>query len=137
MWYGITLLGGLIVLFVAIILLRDRIAFLKKGSVVTASVVRIEEKRDLDGDKFFTPVFKFITHQNEKITFRSSISNSDKNWDIGEDVRVIYNTNDPHKVVVLTYFGAFGVIIILVTIALAMLCIGGGYYIAQYYLNQF
>jgi hypothetical protein len=130
MWYGITLVIGLIILIIALFILKERIQFLKQGEKATATVVDILRIKDSEGDTF-KPIFKFKTNSNQEIIYDTYFSSSPPGWKMGDEATVVYDSHNPEKAKILTYFGSFGVVIILLSISLPLITIGGGYYIAQ------
>ncbi|HEX6431578.1 MAG TPA: DUF3592 domain-containing protein [Niastella sp.] len=127
---------GLVLLIVGLLFLKDRISYIKKGNKAIASVIETKEYLDSDNDKMYKPVFKFITHNNEEIIFECSGSSSRSMWPIGEEVKIVYNGENPNKMLLLTLFNAFGIPLILLTLALILLFIAGGYWWSQHFFNS-
>jgi hypothetical protein len=48
---------------------------------------------------------------------------------------IVYHPDDPSTAKPLTYFGVFGWSILLMAVSMPLLVIGGGYYIAPYFLK--
>lgn len=130
LWIGLLFLGtGTFVLY-------ERVDFIKNGTVAVATVVDMNGRENSDGDMTYAPVFLFINHNNEKIIYEYSIASHPPDWSIGEKAKVVYRKDFPGKVVLLTYFGSFGVAVILISIALACLSISIGYYWSKQLFNS-
>jgi len=136
MWYNVLFFMGLLMLVISLFLVRDRIRFIRKGSVTTASVIKLVEDKDSDGDRNYKPVFKFTTHAKKEVIFKYKYSSGKTAWHVGEKVRIAYDNNFPEKAVVLTYVGAFGYIMILIAAGILLLTISVGYYLAEYFFKQ-
>ena len=133
--YSITFWAGLLLLAIGIFLFNDRIDLIKKGTVAVATVIELKEEVHRHS-KGYTPVFRFMTHDKEEIIYEHPISADPPVWSIGEEAKVVYQKDNPHKVVLLTYFGSFGLVIIFLSAALFCFCISGGYYWARNFFNS-
>jgi hypothetical protein len=109
-------------------------AFINKGGRAKATVTELEKMTDSDGTTY-KPVFKFKTSLNQEIIYRHNISSSPPEWKVGDETTILYDSDDPQKVKLLSYFGLFRWTIILMAIAMPLIVIGGGYYIAQSFLK--
>jgi hypothetical protein len=134
--YSFLLAIGLLFFGTGTFVLYERVHFIKNGMVAVATVVDMNKREDSDGDMVYAPVFQFITHNNEKIIYQYSIASYPPDWSIGEKTKVVYQKDLPHEVVLLTYFGSFGVAVILLSIALACLSISIGYYWSRKFFNS-
>jgi hypothetical protein len=134
MGYTISLTTGIILLFLSLWFLRQSISFIKKNERAVATVLALEEVRDSDGITY-KPVFKFLTADKKEIHFRHFASSSPPAFNVGEEVGVSYDTSDPSKAKILSYFGAFGWSIILMALSMPLLVIGGGYYLSKSILS--
>ena len=137
-YYNI-LLTGFILLFLALKIFRKRIRFLHEGHITTARVVHIEvivvEEDGYDNKKYI-PTFRYTTATNENYTYEYPISSkaSDR-WTVGDTIQLVYNTNNPREAILLTYEHAFGSAAILLSVAVLLIIAGGGYCLAQYFIN--
>ncbi|HEX6431579.1 MAG TPA: DUF3592 domain-containing protein [Niastella sp.] len=134
--YSITFGAGLLLLVIGIFLFSDRMAFIKNGIVTVATVIELKEKVDSDSDKKYTPIFRFTTHNKEEIIYEYNVSTDPPAWSIGEETKVVYHKKLPHEVVLLTYFGSFGAVLILLSLALVCFSIAGGYYWSRNFFNS-
>ncbi len=134
MWYTCCFVIGLLLLIASLFMLKKSIAFLKNSERTVATVIRIETVSGSDGNTY-KPIFSFKTNTNEEIIYPSPFSSSPPGWDIGDEATIAYDRNQPNNAKVLTYFGAFSWTIILMSIAMPLLVIGGGYHLAQKLLH--
>ena len=134
MWQYYLILGAGIVLFVAALLsFRNTLSFLKKAERSTATVTSLRVY-DSDGE-VFSPLFTFRTRNNVEYTYELPEGTNPSAWSVGETETVIYDPDDPSSVELYTYFRIFAWPLILISIALPLLVIGGGYFIAAQFLK--
>lgn len=134
MRYSIIFWAGLLFLGIGISLFKDRIDFIKQGIITVAIVTELKENRDSDG-KSYTPVFRYRTNKKEEILHVHNVSTNPPSWSIGDEAKVVYHKYLPHNCIVLTYFGAFGATVVLLSIALVLLFISGAYYWSNRFFN--
>lgn len=134
--YSITFWAGFILLVIGIVLFRDRIAFINKGNVTIATVIDLKENINSDNEKSYIPVFRFVTDKKEEIIYQDNVSSDPPAWSIGEETKVVYHKDTPHDVVILTYFSSFGVVVILLSLALVCFSISGGHYWARHFFKS-
>jgi hypothetical protein len=127
---------GLVLLILGIWSLKNRIARIKNWNRATATVIQIREYLDSENDKAYNVVFKFNTQSKEEISFERTDSSSSKIWCMGDEASIVYDPQDPNKVVILTLINAFGIPLLLLTVALPLLFISVGYYWSQYFFNS-
>ena len=137
MWYTITLIIGIILFIAASKFLKDRLAFLKNGERTVATVIDMERSSSSDGGYTYKPIFKFSTHKKEEIIYTGYFATSPPAWEVGEEAAVVYTADNPNEIKVLTYFGTFGLPIILFAISMPFLVIGAGYFITQNFFRNF
>jgi hypothetical protein len=136
MWYGLTLAVGALLFILAVIFFNQRLSLLKYGERTVATVIELERSSS-DGGYVYKPIFKFRTHDRREIIYRGYFSSSPATWEVGEKANVVYKADDPNKVKVLTYFGTFGLPVILFAISFPFIIIGGGYYVVQTFFKSF
>jgi len=107
-------------------------AFLKYGDKATATVIDFH-RYESDGE-VFAPIFTFRTKDNQLITYKLAEGIDPPAWKIRETTTVIYDPSDPSKVFLYSYFRVFIWSIVLISIALPLLVIGCGYFIAARFL---
>lgn len=133
MWQYYFILGlGLVFLVLGIYSFRNTMLFLKKGDKATATVIELH-RYESDGE-VFAPIFAFRTKDNQLITYELSEGTDPPAWEIGETATVIYDSADPSKVSLYSYFRVFIWTLVLLSISLPLLVIGGGYFIAARFI---
>lgn len=131
MGYYLTFFAGLIILLISFLCLGNSVGFLNKGIKTTAKVVEILVNEDSDGDTY-RPVFEFTDIRQQVIRYQYYVSSSPAAWDLGDEVNLIYNPNNPEEVKICTYYGLYGIAVTLMAIAMPFLVIGGGYILYTY-----
>ncbi|MGE8514748.1 MAG: DUF3592 domain-containing protein [Chryseobacterium culicis] len=134
MWQYYFILGAGVILFVAALLsLKSTLLFLKKAEKATATVTSLREFES-DG-VIFSPLFTFRTQNNIEYTYELPEGTNPSAWSVGETETVIYDPDDPSSVELYTYFRIFAWPLILISIALPLLVVGAGYFIAAQFLK--
>jgi hypothetical protein len=134
MWYGIALFIGLVLLTIGIYRFNKSISFLKAGQRVQAVVAEVESYRS-DGSILYRPIFQYtVGQQTLKYTYK--VGSNPAGWKVGQETWLMIAPDNPEKVMLVTYFGAFNWSIILIAIALPMIFIGAGYFWATNYLQK-
>lgn len=128
MWYGITLSAGLVLMALAIWFFTRSQQFIKNGYRTTATVVELVAVQGKDGTTY-KPLFKFKTELNKEITHLYGVSSSPPMWDEGESLEIIYDPNNPDSMKPISYFGLYGISVILFAVAMPPVIIGLGYFI--------
>ncbi|WP_425489787.1 DUF3592 domain-containing protein [Hymenobacter citatus] len=96
-----------------------------------ATVVRVDREKDSDGDTTYRAVFSYTTPGNQEFIYTQTSSSNPAAWEVGEQVRIVYDKENPGDAIVLSFFEAFGMIIILAIISCVLLIVGGGHYFAN------
>lgn len=135
MFYSISLAVGIILVVLSFYFLKQSLHFIKSSEKASGTVIGLERVPGSDGDTY-KAIFKFRTYNNKEVIYREKSSSSPAAWSVGEDARFAYQRDDPSNAKLLTYFGSFGWTVILLAIAMPLLVIGGGYFIAQPILKQ-
>ncbi|WP_426479383.1 DUF3592 domain-containing protein [Chryseobacterium sp. CBSDS_008] len=134
MWQYYIILGAGVILFVAALLsLKNTLFFLKNAEKATATVTSLRVFES-DGE-VFSPLFTFRTRNNIEYTYELPEGTNPSAWAVGETETVIYDPDDPSSVTLYTYFRIFAWPLILISIALPLLVVGGGYFIAEQFLK--
>ena len=133
--YTIFLAVGLVLLLIAFLMLQKSFSFIKQGQKTKATVVDLINYRNSDGHLMYKPVYQFVTTHNEEIIYESSVASNPPARQVGDEVSVIYDRNNPQSMVVVSYFGLFSWTIILTAVAMPFIVIGGGYFLALPYFK--
>jgi hypothetical protein len=133
-------IAGVLLLGFGLFLLIKRIHFIKTGIITEATVflynVTIKRVEDGPDEESYYPIFKYYTHDNQELIIEAKkITGYFKPWLIGDKAKVAYQKDQPRKAVLLTYWDAFWLVIILFSAAFVLLFISGGYYWAQHFFN--
>ena len=134
MWYSITLIIGIVLALVSLFFFKKSLDFLKASNRAIATVVELQEISDSEG-RSYKPVFEFKTVTNQVVRFMNATPSNPPAWYIGEETTIAYDSNDPAKAKVMTYFGTFNVSIVLLSIAMPLIVIGGGYFATKIFLR--
>ena len=130
------IIAGMILIF-ATFLLIVRIRYIRNGIISEATVVNcdiVESKLSDESDTLHV-IFRFNTLNNEEITFEEEFGVS-ANWRPGHKATITYQTYNPNHVVFLTYWGSFGLVTVLFSLALVLILIAAGYYRAEHFFNS-
>ncbi len=123
--YSGMLLSALILVYFAYKQYINTTELRQSGVKTTAKVIDLIE---VSGDDGYTykPVFQYTDRSQNVITFNSEISSKPASYKIGDKVKIIYSKNgDDRKVV--SFWGLYRWVVILLSIASPLLIIGGGY----------
>ena len=131
MIYSIVLITGFVLLIISLTTFKNCLKLTKSGNKTIATVIDLQK----NAENAFTPIFKFTTYTGEAITFKGFGASSPPAFNIGEKVNIVYDPEKPGNAKVLTYFGVFGLAIILAAISMPMIIIGGGYFFTQQFLT--
>ncbi len=75
--------------------------------------------------------FTIQTKDNLSFAYALRESSDPPVWEIGETTTIIYDPSDPSKVSLYRYFRVFIWTLVLLSIALLLIVIGGGFFIVQ------
>ncbi len=130
MGYVYAFASGLVLLIMGIAFLWNRILYIKKGNIAIATMFKREEYVNYENDTSYIPYFKFVTYYNKEIIYKHSSTQSKYFWTLGEQVKVVYREEplDDHEILLLTFFNAFGLSMILLTAGIALLLISVAVY---------
>lgn len=99
---------------------------LNRGERTVAEVVEYKTSRGKNGT-VYAPIFKFKDRSQHVVSFTSTINSSPPAYDIGENVKIVYNRRNPQDVKVVSFWGLYRASIILLMVASPLLVIGGSY----------
>nr|WP_315034143.1 DUF3592 domain-containing protein [uncultured Chryseobacterium sp.] len=134
MWQYYVMFGaGVGLLIMACFSFKNTLSFLKRAEKVTGTVTSLRVT-DSDGEVYL-PVFTYHTRDNSEYTYELAEGSNPPSWSVGDTETIIYDPKDPSRVELYTYFRIFAWPLILLSAALPLLVIGGGYFIAEQYLK--
>ncbi len=134
MWYNIPLFLGAVLLIAGLLFFRQTVRFIRESERAVAEVIEVERVKDSDGDTF-RPIFRYRTLSGREVILRPTGSSSPSGWNVGDQANVAYSADKPEDAIVLTYFRAFALPVILLAVAMPMLVVGGGYHLTQQFLR--
>ncbi len=123
--YVVMFLISLVLIYFALKQFSNTKTLLNMGIRTTARVVALIEISGEDTNTY-KPVFQFTDNTNTEITFESKISSRPAPYKIDNIVNIIYNKDTDERRVV-SFWGLYRWSIILLSIAMPLLIIGGGY----------
>ena len=94
----------------------SKLRFERTAVAAKGRVVRLEEKKRSKGS-IYAPVVVFLTHDEQEITFTSSFGNRPPAFQMGEEVTVLYDPENPRHAYIHSFMQFWGV---------AVLCLGMG-----------
>ncbi|MBN8825518.1 MULTISPECIES: DUF3592 domain-containing protein [unclassified Spirosoma] len=136
MGYLITFLVGAGLLILSVSKFSKAINLIQSGHRVMAVVDRLEKEKSKKGYTY-RPIFKYQTMSGQEVWHSYMFAASPPDWEVGEKATIVYQASDPENPVILTYFGAFGWAVIWLAVAVPLLIVGGGYFLAQFYLKSY
>ncbi len=130
--YGALIIAGAILIYFALKQYQKTKDLLNNGIKTTATVV---DMITVTGDKgnTYKPVFEYRDQSNNLKTFEVEVSSNPPAYKIGEKQKIIYSPEESDLVKTVSYWGLYRWTIILLSIAMPLLIIGGGYFL---YLNR-
>jgi hypothetical protein len=126
--YGGLLMVGIVLVYFAVKQYNKTSDLLTHGIKTKATVIDLIKIHSDDGYTY-KPVFEYFDETDKRREFKSSISSSPAPYKVGEQVKIIYNTDDYDEVKTISYWGLYRWTIILLSIASPLLIIGGGYFL--------
>lgn len=104
---------------------------MRTGVKTTATVVQLIPVQGDDGVTY-KPVFEYTNRRQETIIFRGEVSSSPPAYKVGEKVKIVYDPNSDDRKVI-SFWGLYRWVVVLLCIASPLLIIGGGYVL---YMNR-
>ncbi|MGZ5245216.1 MAG: DUF3592 domain-containing protein [Bacteroidia bacterium] len=128
MLYAVFFVAGLLLLVFVIHKYLENKKLIRNGIRTTGKVIGLKKEKDSDGDEMFRPVYEFFTNTNQRIVFESDYSLSFKIRKIGDEVRIIYDWQNPKNAKVDTLREFYLPVIFGFVIALVFIVIGCRYF---------
>lgn len=125
---------GVIMVFIAVRMILNTLAFLDQSQRATATVIDFKIHESSDGDTY-SPVFQFHTRDGQEVLCHYPINSSPRGWSIGDEATVAYDPGNPEEAKVLTFFATFGIAAVLLMIAAPMIALAACYFITARFLR--
>ncbi|MBW1296711.1 DUF3592 domain-containing protein [Aquimarina litoralis] len=119
------LIIALILIYFAIKNYNTTKNLITNGVKTQATVIDLIKVKSDDGYNY-KPVFEYNDKAKNIFTFKSEISSSPAPYAIGDNVSIIYSTDNKNRKIV-SFWGLYRWTLILLSIASPLLIIGGGY----------
>ncbi len=94
---------GLVLLFIAGNVIKNRIDFLNSSSIADGKVVEIIQGKSSDGNATYRPKISFVDQTGQEITFVSELTSNVFTYGIGEEVSVLYDKHNPQSAKINTF----------------------------------
>lgn len=134
MAYTVTLAIGLILVAISVFKCRESLKFLKQTDRAEGVITRIQKITDGDGESY-KPYFTFTTADGQEVIYKHNFSSNITRWSIGDRGIIAYSPYDPGIARLVSYWGIFSWSIVLMAIAMPMIVVSVGYYLAQLVLK--
>lgn len=129
--YGALILVAIVLIYFAAKQYQKTKDLLHDGIRTTATVINMITVSSNDGNTY-KPIFEYRDRANNVKTFQAEVSSNPPAYKIGDKQRIIYSPEESDLVKTVSYWGLYRWTIILLSIAMPLLIIGGGYFL---YLN--
>lgn len=127
LYLGLLLLG-LVLTYFALRDYRLTKELLKDGAQAEATVVELLRTGSTKGGQAMTsPRFEYQLPNGELREFRSSVSSYPPEYEVGEKVIVVYDRMEAGKEKIMSFWGLYGLSVILMMIASPLLVLGTAY----------
>lgn len=107
---------GILMLAFGFYFFYDNYQFAKRAVPVVGHVVDYDSYYSTDddggGSTMYTPIYEY-TYQGNKKTHASSVSSSGRDFDIGEEVEILVDPDDPNEILVNTFWDRYFAVVIL------------------------
>jgi Protein of unknown function (DUF3592) len=126
LWFGRILLGtGALCLVVGAGFAIETATFILRATHAAATVVRLDEQTDNDGNLNYAPVFAYTASDQRQYTVRSIVATNPPGFEIGESISVLYLPSNPAHARISSFWQLWFVAFILGVIGIAHGLIGG------------
>lgn len=129
--YGILLIAAFVLICFAVIDYNKTAKLLGNGIKTKGKVIELIEVNDDDGSTY-KPVFEYYDRDNIRREFKPNYSSSPSPYEVNDIVEVIYNPRALFEHKIVSYWGLYRMVIILLSIASPLLVISCGFFIYNY-----
>jgi len=126
--YGILLIAALIFICFAVIDYNNTAKLLADGIKTKGKVIELIEVNDGDGSTY-KPVFEYYDRDNIRREFKPNYSSSTSLYKVNDIVEVVYNPKALFEHKIVSYWGLYRMVIILLSIAAPLLVISCGFFL--------
>lgn len=124
---------SLLMFGVAFLTYRNACAFLSTATQADGTVIRLEERRDSDGDgRLFYPVFTFRDASGREHEIVSSTGSSPAPYRVGARVRVLYQPDSPAGARLNSFMSLWGMPAFCVAFGVVSLFVGTCFYFVNH-----
>lgn len=96
LWFGRIMLGiAAVTVVVGSGFAIETTIFILRSKHATASIVRLEEQTDNDGNVNYAPVFTFTASNSRQYTVRSIVATNPPGFEVGESADILYVPSKP------------------------------------------
>lgn len=129
------IITGLLLFTISLIRLSRKIDYVKSGHRAKGHVVRLEKTEDSEG-LYYRPVYEFIAQDGVRMEYRQATASSSPDaWPLGSQRNFIYNPANPEMSARFLNYNLFYSSVLLLGISVALMVIGGGYFLSKYFLT--
>ena len=129
--YGILLIAALVLICFAMVHYNKTAKLLADGIKTKGKVIELIEVNDGDGYTY-KPVFEYYDRDNIRREYRPNFSSSPSPYEVNDIVEVVYNPKALFEHQIVSYWGLYRMVIILLSIASPLLVISCGFFIYNY-----
>jgi len=107
---------GFIMLSLAAYFIYSSYTFSKRAIPTLGRVIDYDSYYSSDNDgggsTMYTPIFEY-SHMGSKLTYKSSVSSSSQDYDLGEEVEILVDPDDPEHVMVNNFWDRYFAVVVL------------------------
>jgi len=110
MWYYLYMgffIIGMVLFYVAARQYQLTNKLISSGTKTTATVIDLLESTNDKGNTLYQPVFEFPANTGDKVRFISNVRSRPASYKMGDQVPVIYNTNNTDEVKIIGFWGLY------------------------------
>jgi hypothetical protein len=125
---------GIVVIVGGLILYCFEWRFVRSAQHTTGTITMLESRIDHDSDEYFYPHFTFSKPDGTSFEIASRVGTNPPDFEVGEQVPVIYGSHDPETAKIATTFQIYGFSIIFGILGTTFVGLG---FLAQFLKSKF
>jgi len=125
---------GIAMVVVGLVLYCNEWRFVRSAQHTTGTITMLESKTDSDGDVSFNPHFTFSKSDGTVVAIRSSVGTNPPDFEVGQQVPVIFDARNPMTAKIATTFQIYGFSIVVEILGIAFIAIG---FLARFLRQKF